>query len=148
MSQHEDSKSSRDEKEKIREKKMKEMMGEGSDETGETPDETGETPDEPVHVHSAAELDDLVTTHDVVFVDFYADWCGPCQMLEPVVESLAASTDAAVAKVDIDEQQELAMKYRVQSVPTMYLFSGGEPVEQVMGVQQESQLRSLIQQYT
>ncbi|MDY6776162.1 MAG: thioredoxin [Halobacteria archaeon] len=143
MSQHEDSKSSQDEKEKIREKKMKEMMGEGSDETAET-----ETPDEPVHVHSAAELNDLVTTHDVVFVDFYADWCGPCQMLEPVVESLAASTDAAVAKVDIDEQQELAMKYRVQSVPTMYLFSGGEPVEQVMGVQQESQLRSLIQQYS
>ncbi len=107
-----------------------------------------DTPDEPIHVEAETELDDLVAEYDVVLTDFYADWCGPCQMLEPVVERLAAETDAAIAKVDVDANQQLAGAYGVRGVPTLILFADGEQVEEIVGVQGEEQLRSLIGKYT
>jgi thioredoxin 1 len=106
------------------------------------------TANEPLSVDGQSQLDDVVTEHDVVLVDFYADWCGPCQMLEPTVEKLAAETDATVAKVDVDVNQGLAAAYGVQGVPTLVLFADGEQVEEVVGVQGEEQLRSLIGRYT
>jgi thioredoxin 1 len=83
----------------------------------------------------------------VVLVDFYADWCGPCGMLEPIVASIADSTDAAVLKVDIDQMQGLATQYGVRSVPTMILFADGEQVEQIVGVQGEDKLTRLVERY-
>ncbi|WP_226007097.1 thioredoxin family protein [Natrinema salinisoli] len=109
------------------------------------PDASTATPDEPVHVDGRDELDDTVADYDVVLADFYADWCGPCQMLEPVVETLAEETDAAVAKIDVDANQQLAAAYGVRGVPTLVLFADGE---QVTGVQSEDQLRSLIERHT
>jgi len=106
-----------------------------------------ETQTEPVSVGSSDALDDLVATHDVVLVDFYADWCGPCKMLEPVVERLAAETDATVAKVDVDANQRLASAYNVRGVPTLVLFADGEQVEEIVGVKPEDQLRSLVESY-
>jgi len=103
---------------------------------------------EPLHVDGQAQLDDIVAENDVVLTDFYADWCGPCQMLEPIVETLAAETDATVAKVDVDANQQLAAAYGVRGVPTLVLFADGEQVEEVVGVQGEEQLRSLIGRYT
>jgi len=111
-------------------------------------DATAPTPTEPIHVDDTAALDTAVDDHGVVLVDFYADWCGPCQMLEPVVETVAAETDAAVAKVDVDANQSLAAAYGVRGVPTLVLFSEGEPVEEIVGVQPEDQLRALVGQYT
>jgi len=105
------------------------------------------TPEEPVHVESEAHLQELVAENDVVLVDFYADWCGPCKMLAPVVETLAAETAAAVAKVDVDAHQAIAGEYDVQGIPTLYLFAGGEPVERLVGVQEEGDLRALIEQH-
>jgi len=104
--------------------------------------------DEPVHVSSPAALDELVANHDVVLTDFYADWCGPCQMLEPVVETLAAETEAVVAKVDVDANQQLASTYGVRGVPTLVLFADGEQANEVVGAQPEAQLRSMIEQHT
>jgi thioredoxin 1 len=101
-------------------------------------------PDEPIHVDGADHLADLTATYDVVLVDFYADWCGPCRMLEPIVESLAASTPAAVAKVDVDANQGLASQYGVRGVPTLLLFANGEAVERVVGVRSEDELSALI----
>ncbi|HMB49850.1 thioredoxin [Natronoarchaeum rubrum] len=112
------------------------------------PDASTATPDEPVHVDGQAELDDAVAEYDVVLADFYADWCGPCQMLEPVVETLAEETDAAVTKIDVDANQQLAGAYGVRGVPTLVLFADGEQAEQVVGVQSEDQLRTLIEGYT
>jgi thioredoxin 1 len=103
---------------------------------------------EPLHVDGEAHLDDVVAATDVVFVDFYADWCGPCRMLEPVVERLAAETDATVAKVDVDANQQLAAAYGVRGVPTLVLFADGEPVEEIVGVQGEERLRSLVESHT
>jgi len=107
-----------------------------------------ESPTQPVAVDGVSELDDLVASHDVVLVDFYADWCGPCKMLEPVVERLAEETGAAVAKVDVDVNQQLAGAYGVRGVPTLVLFADGTQVEEVVGVQPEGQLRSLVESYT
>jgi thioredoxin 1 len=116
--------------------------------TDTAPNSETESPSQPVAVESATELDDLVASHGVVLVDFYADWCGPCKMLEPVVETLAEETDATVAKVDVDVNQQLASTYGVRGVPTLVLFADGTQVEEVVGVQPEGQLRSLVESYT
>ena len=137
-----------DDIEAIKERKKEELAAKlGED--GETGDETGETTStaKPVHVEGESHLDDLVADHDVVLVDFYADWCGPCQMLEPVIESIAAETAATVAKVDIDANQGLAREHGVRGVPTLFLFAGSEPAERLVGMQDESRLRSLVEQY-
>lgn len=105
------------------------------------------TPNQPVYVESGAHLDELLESHRLVLVDFYADWCGPCKMLEPTVNELAAETDAAVAKVDIDAHQQLAQTYQVQGVPTLYLFVDGEPAERLVGVQDKSSLVELIERH-
>jgi thioredoxin 1 len=135
-----------DELEEIRQKKLEELR---SGERGTAADNLAdEPPTDPVHVHGGGELQDAVSGSDVVLVDFYADWCGPCKQLEPIVERIAAGTDATVAKVDIDGNQQLATQYSVRSVPTLLLFADGEPVERVVGMQQEPQLRSLIDKYS
>ncbi|WP_459191045.1 thioredoxin [Halosimplex sp. J119] len=114
----------------------------------DTASDAGTATSEPLQVNGQSQLDDVVAEHDVVLTDFYADWCGPCQMLEPVVETLAAETGATVAKVDVDANQRLAQSYGVRGVPTLVLFADGEQVEEVVGVQGEEQLRSLIERYT
>lgn len=74
-------------------------------------------PTEPIQLTDRNELEEAVSTYGVVLVDFYADWCGPCRMMEPAIESVAADTDAAVVKVDVDRFQGLASQYGVQGVP-------------------------------
>lgn len=106
-----------------------------------------DTPDEPVAVEDTAHFQEL-TGDGVVLVDFYADWCGPCKILEPTVEAIAAETDATVAKVDVDIFQSLAGEYEVQGIPTLFLFVDGEPVEQRVGVEEKESLKSLVTQYT
>ncbi|AGB39012.1 thioredoxin [Natronococcus occultus] len=103
---------------------------------------------EPLHVDGEDDLDAIVSDRDVVLVDFHADWCGPCQMLEPLVETIAAETDATVAKVDVDANQQLAATYGVRGVPTLLVFADGEQVEQHTGALPEDRLRSLIERYT
>ncbi|WP_182013328.1 thioredoxin [Haloquadratum walsbyi] len=139
----------------IRAQKRSELKQKLTEDTEDTGDDTtnneattAKTPTDPIHITSADEFNAAVTEHDVVLVDFYADWCGPCQMLEPTVKSLAAETAATVLKVDIDQHQSLAQQYQVRGVPTLLLFNDAETVEQIVGVRDESTLRSLIQQYT
>ena len=109
---------------------------------------TDEPIDEPLHVQGADHLDAIVDEHDVVLVDFFATWCGPCQMLEPVLEELASETDGVIAKVDVDQHQQLASAYGVRGVPTLALFADGEQVERHTGALPADRLRSLIEGYT
>jgi thioredoxin 1 len=135
------------EREEIRERKAEEMRERLDGSNGETADGPAETPSEPMHITGPDHMEEFVAEQDVVLADFYADWCGPCQMIEPVVEEIAAETDAAVAKVDVDAQQGLARQYQVQGVPTLYLFADGEPVEEIVGLTQKPELVSLVEQY-
>ncbi len=128
--------------EEIREQKKEELLGADNDQNKTS------SPSEPVHIGGTDDLDETVARDDVVLVDFYADWCGPCKMLEPVVEELAAETDATVAKVDVDAHQQLAATYSVQGVPTLVLFADGEPVERLVGVQDKDALAEKIAQHS
>ena len=80
-----------------------------------------------------------------VLVDFYADWCGPCQMQGPIVEKLAKENDSfKVGKVNVDEQQELAREYGVMSIPTLMVVKNGEITYKETGVLQENAILDLM----
>jgi len=83
-----------------------------------------------------------------VLVDFYADWCGPCQMMEPTLEGLAEDTDAAVLKVDVDQFQALASQHGVQGIPTLLVYDGGEQAERMVGAQTGDALEDTVTGYT
>ena len=80
-----------------------------------------------------------------VLVDFWASWCGPCQMLGPIIEELDAElTDVLVAKVDVDEEQALAMEYKVASIPTLLLFKNGQPAERMVGFHDKDEILEML----
>ncbi|MDO5324660.1 MAG: thioredoxin [Clostridia bacterium] len=80
-----------------------------------------------------------------VLVDFWASWCGPCKMLSPVVEELAAAhPEIAVAKVNVDENPELAMVYRISAIPALILFRDGKVAKQSVGYQPREGLEELL----
>ena len=105
-------------------------------------------PTEPIQLADQSDLEEAVSAYDVVLVDFYADWCGPCQMMEPAIESIANETSAAVAKVNVDQSQSLAAQFGVQGIPTLLLFADGENVERLVGMQSEDQLSAVIERYS
>ena len=84
-----------------------------------------------------SEFDAKITSAPLAMVDFWATWCGPCKMLAPVIEDLGGKYNgkAVVAKVDVDEQQMLAIQYGVMSVPTVLFLKNGEEVGRLVGVQ-------------
>ncbi len=108
--------------------------------------QSADVPSEPITLGDAADFESTVESYDVVLVDFYADWCGPCQMMEPTIETLAADTDAAVLKVDVDQFQQLAGEYQVQGIPTLLVFADGELADRMVGAQSEDQLRDALSQ--
>lgn len=81
-----------------------------------------------------------------VLIDFYAEWCGPCRMLGPIIDEIAEeATDFKVAKVNIDEQPELATKYQVMSVPTLVVIKNGEVVNRVTGVTPKQKILDMLE---
>lgn len=96
---------------------------------------------------TTAKFDSEVLDSDIpVFVDFYADWCGPCKMMAPVVEELAEKYDGRikVGKCNIDEEDGIARKYRIMSIPTMMIFVNGEAVSTVVGAVSQEELEEEI----
>ncbi|MDD3164506.1 MAG: thioredoxin [Oscillospiraceae bacterium] len=89
---------------------------------------------------------EAVQSEQVVLVDFWADWCGPCRMLSPVVEQYALDTPAVkVGKVNVDEQMDLAMQFGVSSIPTLIVFRDGVPAAKAVGVIDMEQLKKLVE---
>lgn len=82
-----------------------------------------------------------------VLVDFWADWCGPCKMIGPVVEQLATEYEgrAVVAKVDVDEEPELARRFGIRAIPTLILFKDGQPLKTFRGMQEKAELIAAIE---
>jgi thioredoxin 1 len=80
-----------------------------------------------------------------VLIDFYADWCGPCKMVSPLVDELAEESDAyKVGKVDVDESPELAARYGVMSIPTLIVLKNGEIAQQAIGARGKDAIRRMI----
>lgn len=92
--------------------------------------------------------EEVLQSETPVLVDFYADWCGPCKMMAPLVKELAEKYDGKikVGKLNVDENPDVSMEYRVMSIPTFILFQGGEKVTSVTGAVSKGELDSMLQQ--
>ncbi|WP_338739131.1 thioredoxin family protein [Haloplanus salilacus] len=89
----------------------------------------------------------VVDDSSVALVEFYTEWCGTCERMEPILEELAGDTDATILTVDIESNLETAIEFGAQSTPTFVLFVDGQPVKRLRGGQNERILRDLIGQY-
>ena len=89
---------------------------------------------------------DSIVGNGVTLVDFWAEWCGPCRMMTPAIEELAAQYDgkATIAKVNVDNENELAAKFNVSSIPTLLVFKNGEVTQQFVGVTSKTDLAQAI----
>lgn len=99
-----------------------------------------------VKILKKSEFKTMVEGSDkLVLVDFYATWCGPCKMLAPVIDEIAEEESiATVYKVEVDSLMDIAMKYSVQSVPTLMIFKGGKPVDTLIGYHSKEEIINFI----
>ena len=92
--------------------------------------------------------DEVLGSDKPVLVDFWATWCGPCKMVAPVLEEIASEhSEIKVVKIDIDANPQAAREYKVMSIPTMIVFSGGKPVKQIVGAKPKAALLEDLAEY-
>lgn len=86
------------------------------------------------------------TASGIILVDFYAEWCGPCRMMSPILEQVASELqgEAVIAKLDIDSEQKTAGQFRVTSVPTLVLFKNGKEVNRLIGLRDADDIKEFI----
>ena len=88
---------------------------------------------------------EVISNTKTTLVDFYADWCGPCQMLSPIIEEIANDkANYNIGKVNVDKNQNLAAKYNVMSIPTLIIFKNGKEHSRMIGVQSKEKLLSAL----
>ena len=103
----------------------------------------------PIYV-TDKDFEEVVLKSDkTILVDFYADWCGPCKMLAPILEEVAKELgeDAVIAKLNVDENQYTARSYMVMSIPTMIIFKGGNIAEKLVGLRPANALLESIKKH-
>jgi len=91
---------------------------------------------------------EVINSDKPVLVDFYADWCGPCRMISPIIEQLAEQYEgkAKIAKVNVDSNGPIAVRYKVMGVPSLVFFKNGREVNRIVGAQPKWQLTSILDQ--
>ena len=102
-----------------------------------------------VDVTDATFRDDVLSSDKTVLVDFWAEWCGPCKMVAPVLDEIAGENKEklTVAKLDIDRNPAAARDYQVMSIPTMIVFQNGKPVKQIVGAKPKAALLRDLAEY-
>ena len=90
-------------------------------------------------------FNDLINEDKLTLVDFYADWCGPCRALGPVIEEIASElTHVNIGKLNVDDDSDIASKYGVRSIPTMIIFKGGKEIDRLVGFLPKEQIVSKL----
>ena len=98
-----------------------------------------------VHINKQNFQEEVIQSDKPVLLDFWAPWCGPCRMVVPIVEEIAEERpDIKVCKVNVDEEQELAMQFRVVSIPTLVVMKDGKIVNQSMGARPKQAILSML----
>ena len=96
-------------------------------------------------INSAKEFDELVKSGKNVLVDFYADWCGPCKMQAPIVDAIAEeNSDIVVAKLNVDDVEDVAERFNIVSIPTLLIFKGGKLVKNFVGVTMKANILAAL----
>lgn len=89
--------------------------------------------------------EEVLKSKQTVLIDFYADWCGPCKMLSPVVDQIAEENEnVKVVKINVDNAQDLAMKYQVMSIPTLVVIKEGKEINRSVGLRDKSEIINMI----
>ena len=90
--------------------------------------------------------EEVLKANGKVLVDFYADWCGPCRMMSPIIDEIAEEMagNVKVGKINVDNNQELAIKYDVMSIPTIMVFENGNPIKTFIGVTDKTEILEVL----
>ena len=98
-----------------------------------------------IHINKSNFQNEVLDSEKPVLLDFWASWCGPCRMVSPIVDEIAAERgDIKVGKVNVDEQPELAGQFGVMSIPTLVVMKGGKVVNQMVGARPKSQILAML----
>ncbi|MDD4210933.1 MAG: thioredoxin [Clostridia bacterium] len=103
----------------------------------------------PIYVSDKDFAEVVLKSEKPILVDFYADWCGPCKMIAPILEQVAETLgeDATIAKLNVDDNPQISRTYMVMSIPTMIIFKNGQIMEKLVGLRPENALLETIKKY-
>lgn len=133
-----------DELEEIKRKKMEKMMKD----MNQPPAPSIELPDKPVIVTDAT-IDSMAGAYPLFILDCWAEWCGPCRMIGPIIEQLAAEMKgrAVFGKLNVDQNMQTANKYRISAIPTLMIFKDGKLIDKLVGAYPKPALTAKLQKY-
>lgn len=131
-----------EELERIKMRKMMELL------RGNKGQSRGETPSHPIEI-TDENFEEFVSSHPLVVVDFWAEWCMPCRMIAPIVEELASDLRGKVVfgKLNVDENPLTTSRYGIMSIPTLLIFKDGKPVDAIIGATSKSKILSRLNNY-